>query len=209
MPESMYPLVEAAAKYCWGKNGQEVFKSYFDKHAPLFVDAPLKEQGGEQDLEYYALFQDYLKLYEETISGYIESLGESVTEFYHQLQDVQEDTTLVKQDKKLVHFVNYMIGCTDYPAFYKMMVRAAKKYNKGLMSEAKASARKAAATSKAGGDDVGLSNLGNEFAADEKTSGSGEVDTPSKGEGKNTSDADSHSKGAGGESKISSYADSK
>ena len=34
-----------------------------------------------------------------------------------------------------------MIGCTDYPAFYKMMVRAAKKYNKAIMADAKASAR--------------------------------------------------------------------
>ena len=34
---SAYPLVDAAAKYCWGKGGQEVFKSYFDRHAPLFV----------------------------------------------------------------------------------------------------------------------------------------------------------------------------
>jgi len=34
---SAYPLVDAAAKYCWGKNGAEVFKAYFDRHAPLFV----------------------------------------------------------------------------------------------------------------------------------------------------------------------------
>ena len=49
------------------------------------------------------------------------------------------------KDKKLVHFVNYMVGCVDYPAFYKMMVRAAKRYNKEIMADAKASARAAAA----------------------------------------------------------------
>ena len=137
---SAYPLVDAAAKYCWGKNGQAVFKAYFDRHAPLFVDAPVKEQSGEQDLEYYALFQEYLQVYESTIGEFIEGLGSSIEDFYFQLQAVQENAKQVK-DKKLVHFVNYMIGCTDYPAFYKMMVRAAKKYNKAIMADAKASAR--------------------------------------------------------------------
>jgi hypothetical protein len=146
---SAYPLVDAAAKYCWGKNGQDVFKAYFDRHAPLFVDAPLKENAGEQDLEYYALFQEYLQVYESTIGEYIESLGASVEDFYLQLQAVQENAAQVK-DKKLVHFVNYMIGCTDYPAFYKMMVRAAKKYSKDAMADAKAAVRAAAGTKDGG-----------------------------------------------------------
>ena len=99
-----------------------MFKRYFDKHAPLFVDAPIKEQGGEQDLEYYELFQEYLGLYESTMAAYIEGMDASVEDFYCQMQDVQEDKNI--KDKKLVHFVNYMIGSVDYPAFYKMMVRA-------------------------------------------------------------------------------------
>jgi hypothetical protein len=156
---SAYPLVDAAAKYCWGKNGQEVFKTYFDRHAPLFVDAPIKEQSGEQDLEFYALFQEYLQLYEQTIGGYIESLGSNIEDFYDQLQAVQENPADVK-DKKLVHFVNYMIGCTDYPAFYKMMVRAAKKYSKDLMADAKAAARATGgAKGGAGGGEVGIAGM--------------------------------------------------
>ena len=173
---SAYPLVDAAAKYCWGKNGQAVFKNYFDQHAPLFVDAPIKEQSGEQDLEYYALFQEYLKVYEETIGGYIESLGSSVEEFYFQLQDVQENAKNVK-DKKLVHFVNYMIGCTDYPAFYKMMVRAAKKYNKALMADAKAAARSAEGGAK--GD--AFEQLAEQEPAESKISSRGEADSGMKG----------------------------
>lgn len=135
---SKYPLVDAAAKFCWSKDGQEKFRAFYDKHAPLFVDAPLKENSGEQDLEYWELFQDYLRMYENTMSDYIETLDVGVEEFYSQLADVQEDKGI--KDKKLVHFVNYMVACTDYPAFYKMMVRAAKKYNKNLMADAKAAA---------------------------------------------------------------------
>lgn len=59
------------------------------------------------------------------MSDFIDSLGSSDRAFYEQLQDVQDDTEL--KDKKLKKFVDYLVACTDYPAFYKLMVRAAKK----------------------------------------------------------------------------------
>ena len=38
---------------------------------------------------------------------------------------------------RLLHFVNYLIACTSYEAFYKCMVRAAKKVNDELESDSK------------------------------------------------------------------------
>ena len=45
------------------------------------------------------------------------------------------------KDKKLKNFVNYLLASTDYPAFYKVMVRAARKqYKDGvLIAESKLS----------------------------------------------------------------------
>lgn len=63
-------------------------------------------------MEYYDLYQRYLKLYENTLQDYIESLDVSVTDFYVQLQAVKNDPDI--KDKKLLHFVNYLIACTDY-----------------------------------------------------------------------------------------------
>jgi len=82
---------------------------------------------GEQDMEQYAVFQRYLRLYEATLSEYIESLDVSIEDFFFQLEDVKNDPNIHKNDKKLLHFVNYLLASTDYPAFYKVMVRAAKK----------------------------------------------------------------------------------
>lgn len=90
----------------------------------MFIDAPLT-LSGEQNLEYYSLFQQYLKLYEDTMQGYIESLDVSVTEFYRELAEVKNDPEI--KDKKLLHFVDYLIASTDYESFYKVMIRAAKK----------------------------------------------------------------------------------
>ncbi len=76
-------------------------------------------------MEYYALFQRYLHLYEVKLSKYIESLNCSVEEFYDELAAIKDDESI--KDKKLLHFVNYLVACTDYPSFYKVMYRAAKK----------------------------------------------------------------------------------
>ena len=46
-------------------------------------------------------------------------------EFYQQLAAIKDDPNI--KDKKLLHFVNYLVASTDYPSFYKVMVRAAKK----------------------------------------------------------------------------------
>ncbi len=94
------------------------------------------------------------------MGSYIESLDSTVEDFYMQLADVQEDKNI--KDKKLVHFVNYMVGCVDYPAFYKMMVRAAKRYNKEIMADAKASARAAAAARSS--DPEGIAAMENDIA---------------------------------------------
>jgi hypothetical protein len=131
-----YPLVDAAASYCWSKDGQEVFRSFCAKHAHQFVEAPKFEEQMEQDLVFYDLFQQYLKLYESQLSGFIDQIEGSDREFYEQLQDVQMDTEI--KDKKLVKFVAYLIAATEY--------RAAKKVNNS--------------ESKGGGDDEGSGSKG-------------------------------------------------
>jgi len=118
-----YAIVSEASKHCWGKNFMNIFKNFFRDNADIFIDAPLKPTG-EQNLEYYSLYQQYLKLYEEQLSEYINSLDISITDFYKELQDVMEDKEL--KDKKLLHFANYLVASTEYDKFYLLMARTAK-----------------------------------------------------------------------------------
>lgn len=113
-----YPLVDAAARHCWSKDGQEVFRNFCAKHAHEFLEAPKFEEQMEQNLVYYDLFQQYLKLYENQLSDFIDQMDGTDREFYEQLQDVQIDTEI--KDKKLVKFVSYLVAATEYPAFYKL-----------------------------------------------------------------------------------------
>jgi len=134
-------------------------------------------------------------VYESTIGEYIESLGSSVEDFYQQLQAVQENSASVK-DKKLVHFVNYMIGCTDYPAFYKMMVRAAKKYNKDLMADAKAAARANGGSAKGGGGGLGGTEGQEREPADSKGGAAAQYEDFAGGKGVAPGAADSYNSDA-------------
>lgn len=123
-----YHLVEIACKHCWGNNFMDVFRDFMTQNCDSFINAP-QTPAEEQNLEYYELFQKYLHLYETILSNYISSLDCSIEDFYDQLADIKADSNI--KDKKLVYFVNYLIACTDYPSFYKLMVRAAKKKAKG------------------------------------------------------------------------------
>lgn len=86
-----------------------MFKNFFRDNADIFIDAPLQPLG-EQNLEYYAVYQRYLKLYEDKLSSYIESLDISITDFYRELQELMEDNDI--KDKKLLHFANYLVAST-------------------------------------------------------------------------------------------------
>jgi hypothetical protein len=146
----------------------DVFRDFFATHCETFRDAPA-EIAGEQNLEYYALFQQYLRLYEATLSDYISSLNVSVEEFYGELLAVKDDKTI--KNKKLLHFVNYLIACTDYPSFYKVMTRAAKKLDKELLDDEPDAKSDAKADSRSSGSkaDSGSKAESKYSAADSKS----------------------------------------
>lgn len=123
---SVCPLAPAplAPTACLMLLSAEKFRDFYARYADMFLDAPLT-LSGEQNMEYYALYQRYLKLYEDTLQGYIESLDVSIPEFYRELAEVKNDPEI--KDKKLLYFVDYLVACTDYESFYKVMIRAAKK----------------------------------------------------------------------------------
>ncbi|RYH31856.1 hypothetical protein EON65_01730 [archaeon] len=102
----------------------DVLKKFYADNADAFLEAPL-QIAGEQNLEYYAIFQRYLRLFEQSLQEYIDNAGVGTTEFYRALQTIQGNPEI--KDKKLLYFVDYLVASADYEAFYKMMVRAAKK----------------------------------------------------------------------------------
>ena len=83
-----YDIVREACNYCWSKNFLNVLRDFFAQHAYLFKDCMNDSPPSieEQDLDQYAVYQRYLRLYEETLSDYINSLDVSVEDFFFQLE---------------------------------------------------------------------------------------------------------------------------
>lgn len=136
MPSS---LIRKTADYCWSHNFLDVFHKYFADHAEAFIDAP-EMCGGEHNMQYYSLFQEYLGIYEEVLTKFVTSIDCTIEEFYTEVRECQEES----MDPYLRVFIDCLLASADYESFYKVMVREGKKKalqkkkaEKALLAEAK------------------------------------------------------------------------
>eukprot|EP01042_Synura_sphagnicola_P004770 gene4770-6065_t len=140
--------------------------------------------SGEHDLKYYNLFQIYLKLYENTLESYLNTLDVPLDEFYKEVRDAQEES----DDPYITTFIDCLVASTDYDSFYKVMAREGKRSEtmKALLkSSPKKEAGDKAVDSKGGvsgppalpSDSKASSTR---FEADEKGTGRDEDDTAEK-----------------------------
>lgn len=124
-------IVQKVSEYCWSNNFLDIFRNYFTEHGPEFIDAP-DMSSGEHDLKYYGLFQNYLKIYENTLTKYVESLGFSIHDFYAEVSELQTDDN-TSEHMRL--FLECLLASMDYDSFYKVMLREGKKHR--LLAESK------------------------------------------------------------------------
>ncbi len=121
-------LIKTVADYCWSHNFLDVFHKFFADHAHAFETAP-EMCSGEHDMEYSGLFQLYLKVYEDTLTSYLESLDCSIHDFYKEVREYDENADI---EPYLKTFIHCLLASADYESFYKVMVREGRKsaYNK-------------------------------------------------------------------------------
>lgn len=119
------PIVQRAIQYCWSNGFLDVFRKYFRDNAKPFIGYPPKRdmESAEHTLEHWDLFQTYLKLYETTLADWLREQNVDQTEFYRDVQHVQDTTT----DPKVQEFVYCLLASCDYDSFYSVMVREAMK----------------------------------------------------------------------------------
>mmetsp|Transcript_26066 Transcript_26066/g.34213 ORF Transcript_26066/g.34213 Transcript_26066/m.34213 type:complete len:168 (+) Transcript_26066:63-566(+) len=115
-------ILQKAIAYCWSDEFLDIFRNYFKLHASKFK-SHAEGTTEEHDLEWQDLYQEYLGIYEDTLSEYITSQGFSVAEFYDEIKDAKETSS----DPKIQLFVDCLLASCDYASFYKVMVQMAKK----------------------------------------------------------------------------------
>ena len=74
-------------------------------------------------MEYYALFQKYLKVYEDSLTEYVQSLNCTIEEFYKEVREYQSETA----DPYILLFIDCLLASADYESFYKVMVKESRK----------------------------------------------------------------------------------
>eukprot|EP01038_Epipyxis_sp_PR26KG_P014149 gene14149-18987_t len=111
-------LIREVADYCWSNNFLDVFRNFFTEHAEVFEDAP-PMHSGEHNLDYYQLFQVYLKLYENSLEKYLKTVDLSITEFYKEVRETQNTTN----DPYIETFIDCLVASCDYDSFYRVMAR--------------------------------------------------------------------------------------
>jgi hypothetical protein len=166
-------LIRTVADYCWSHNFLDVFRQFFADHAEAFVGAP-EMHGGEHNLEYYGLFQQYLKVYEDTLTEYLMTLDSSIEDFYAEVREAQDESV----DPYLRTFIDCLVASADYDSFYKVMVKEGKKRatmikasGQAPSADAKGSGASEMADAKGGAVDVADSKGGAYDDADAKGAG--------------------------------------
>lgn len=167
MAERKMDLMNECCKEFWGKkaNLMEESRDFFRKHGEAFIGCPVDPTHGEQNLEMYTLYKQYLKHFESSVEDYIDEKGVTPEEFTAALSYVQDHNI---KDKKLKAFVKFLLVCTEYDHFYKVMVREGKKQ---AMRTADAKGSGGPSSGSKGGGGGSKSNYDSDDSADAKDSG--------------------------------------
>eukprot|EP00640_Fibrocapsa_japonica_P007105 CAMPEP_0113943868 /NCGR_PEP_ID=MMETSP1339-20121228/28905_1 /TAXON_ID=94617 /ORGANISM="Fibrocapsa japonica" /LENGTH=160 /DNA_ID=CAMNT_0000948847 /DNA_START=46 /DNA_END=528 /DNA_ORIENTATION=+ /assembly_acc=CAM_ASM_000762 len=129
--------LEKVMKYCWDNEFLDVFRNYFKEHAYHFTEYA-EGRTEEHDLAWQELFEDYLKLYEDTLSDFLRQEGYSDKEFYAEVAAAKETAT----DPATKQFIHCLLASCDYNSFFRVMVQMAKTELAAGGAEAKAESKK-------------------------------------------------------------------
>jgi hypothetical protein len=87
-------LMDRVMAYCRTRDFLKTFEDYILNHLKFFKGAELDESGEpEHRLEWWDIFQDYLKVFEGVMEEFIEREGGDFNAFYQECRVKQEDGT--------------------------------------------------------------------------------------------------------------------
>lgn len=116
-------VIKRCIEYCWDRKFLDIFRKYFRDNAAAFIGYPPKRdmESAEHSLEHWTLFQNYLKLYEDTLHDWLSTEKVDQAEFYRMVQQTKEYSV----DPREQEFVHCLLASCDYDSFYSVMVREA------------------------------------------------------------------------------------
>ena len=125
----MTTIINKVSDYCWSNGFLSIFLRFFEKNCAVFELAESDDiTKSEHNLKYYNIFQEYLLLYENTLTNHLNNIGSNSQEFYRELSELE---SLPELDEDTALFIRCLQSSTEYESFYKIMSTISK--NKQLI----------------------------------------------------------------------------
>jgi len=118
-----------------GDKFQTMFESFFLDNALIFTNEE------EHRLEYWTIYQNFHKMFEDQLESFCEDIGLTQNEFMKKCRDATTD------DPKAKHYINILMSSVEYDTFVKLMrimrpiAEKKKSEAKGSGGDGKASAK--------------------------------------------------------------------
>ncbi|KAG6973819.1 hypothetical protein JG687_00000664 [Phytophthora cactorum] len=127
-------IITRAAEFCSSPKFERVFDNFARDHADAFIDATEAKDGDVEHKHEYGvaaykeLHDQYLKLFEEELSEFVESEGATIEEFFKECREIHDGQyTALFEEHNYAWFVNHLLACMDYKHFYGLMVNEARR----------------------------------------------------------------------------------
>ncbi|KAF4128028.1 The ARF-like 2 binding protein BART [Phytophthora infestans] len=96
--------------------------------AAEFCSSPKFERVFDNFARYKELHDQYLKLFEEELSEFVESEGATIEEFFKECREIHDGQyTALFEEHSYAWFVDHLLACMDYKHFYGLMVNEARR----------------------------------------------------------------------------------
>jgi hypothetical protein len=111
-------LIARVAARCFSDDFQSVVSKFIDNKVGLFLDATEAEiEAGENKLEWYAAYQEWVAIFDKVLSELLVAEGASEEEFSEEAERVMESGA----EGAEADFLRLLQGGSEYPAFLRMM----------------------------------------------------------------------------------------
>jgi hypothetical protein len=120
-PAPNFALLPDVMAYCGTREYLKLFEDFIMNHLKYFQGAKLDESGdAEHSHQWSDIFQEYLRVFVNTMQTFIERQGKSVEDFYAECKIASD-----AGDSTQKNFLRLLLASADYQDFAKIMIREA------------------------------------------------------------------------------------
>lgn len=118
-PSRLSKLLTKVQDFCTSKEFEQEFESFAKEHSDTFM-ASLDHNSneGEHPLEFFEVYQEYLRKFEGKIEDFIVELGYEPKDFYAECRNVLEDEDVWGAKR---FFIEMLLATSEYEHFFVLM----------------------------------------------------------------------------------------